>query len=1045
MAYNGSSKIVSSSFLYSTLQSFYTKIKGLLDKKLDCNIHVAQGAAGKNGYVAFAQINITKNYVNRPTEFTLIRRGAPTPCYVSLTFKNLDGVDPDINTLTYSGYDYGVFAQKTDTSTWLLYYHKSESYDSVTVAKTHSVQDGVKITYIDILESTKPKENIINAVLGYDVGHSQTSTEADTATKLKTARTIQTNLSSTSSTSFDGSSNVTPGITGVLPVTNGGTGQNSVSKAANAFINSLATGDSVPKDNDYFISQYVGGGETSTTYHRRPISLLWEYIKDKTDKLYSLSSHTHKKSDVSDLNIKLTNEDLNTIKNVGFYHGGGDNSVINKPESVDAFGLIVLQSANGWYTQLLYASNLGKQLYTRWYDGSTWTSWVKETYIKNLSISGKNITYTKTDGTTGTITTQDTNTTYSAATISAAGLMSASDKTKLDGIATGANKYSLPTASSSTLGGVKTTSTVTSNSGYTACPIISGVPYYKDTNTTYGGAGSSLGLVKTGGDVTINSGVITVNDDSHNHIISNVDGLQSALDSKANKTHGHSPSDLMYSSAIDLSASTYDQDTYYPVVGEGLSINGFSHIKVAVQLDSGTKPTWSTHDRGFTCNMDLLVVANGWGVTRAQTIALDYSYLWANSNPCGYQQLNCASLPVLWLRGGGKYFVWHDYDTTWNIKTSEFVSHNDTVAPTTTNPGMQFIYSNIYAHLKGNADTATQATNADTVDGFHSGDLQKVMIKVPDNSNVLEYAENYPVIHYDGTFFTYRVYNGYGEPFAESKIGSGDYYYYANKLDDKWITIIAVDVRSTNMYMRSKNNGVWCDSWRNISDGGNADRLDNYHGDSYMFNYNNYGASYFGSNDLNKWTRGGSYAIQSDCANAPAGRGTDTWGTILVVRGLSDRVSQYAIFWNESGQPLWHRCLNGSSWTSWVKVRDGGHANTSLVLSGWNDNRYVNTIPNDYNAKLEVKGLKSNASINSPDNSSFSTVLGLRAWADYTGGDAHELAFTAKGQMFQRHGSTDAWSKWNMMYTSENITYGTFALTPGSSALESGHIYLQYE
>lgn len=59
------------------------------------------------------------------------------------------------------------------------------------------------------------------------------------------------------------------------------------------------------------------------------------------------------------------------------------------------------------------------------------------------------------------------------------------EKTKLAGIAEGANKYTLPTASSSTLGGVKTTSTVTSASGYTACPIISGVPYYKDTNTTY--------------------------------------------------------------------------------------------------------------------------------------------------------------------------------------------------------------------------------------------------------------------------------------------------------------------------------------------------------------------------------------------------------------------------------------------------------------------------------------------------------------------------------------------------------------------------------
>lgn len=47
-----------------------------------------------------------------------------------------------------------------------------------------------------------------------------------------------------------------------------------------------------------------------------------------------------------------------------------------------------------------------------------------------------------------------------------------------------------------------------------------------------GSAGSSLGLVKTGGDVTISSGVITVNDDSHNHTIANIDNLQISLDAK---------------------------------------------------------------------------------------------------------------------------------------------------------------------------------------------------------------------------------------------------------------------------------------------------------------------------------------------------------------------------------------------------------------------------------------------------------------------------------------------------------------------------------
>lgn len=78
----------------------------------------------------------------------------------------------------------------------------------------------------------------------------------------------------------------------------------------------------------------------------------------------------------------------------------------------------------------------------------------------------------------------DNNTTYSAATTSAAGLMSAADKTKLDGIAANANNYILP-AATTVLGGVKTTSTVSSTSGLTACPIIDGTVYYKDTNTTY--------------------------------------------------------------------------------------------------------------------------------------------------------------------------------------------------------------------------------------------------------------------------------------------------------------------------------------------------------------------------------------------------------------------------------------------------------------------------------------------------------------------------------------------------------------------------------
>lgn len=64
-----------------------------------------------------------------------------------------------------------------------------------------------------------------------------------------------------------------------------------------------------------------------------------------------------------------------------------------------------------------------------------------------------------------TIALTDNNTTYSNATTSTAGLMSASDKSKLDGIESNANNYSLPTATSSVLGGVKIGSNITNSSG----------------------------------------------------------------------------------------------------------------------------------------------------------------------------------------------------------------------------------------------------------------------------------------------------------------------------------------------------------------------------------------------------------------------------------------------------------------------------------------------------------------------------------------------------------------------------------------------------
>lgn len=56
-------------------------------------------------------------------------------------------------------------------------------------------------------------------------------------------------------------------------------------------INTLSIGGATPTDEDYFVSQYVGGGTTTTTYHRRPVKALLEYIKKGLAKVATSGSY----------------------------------------------------------------------------------------------------------------------------------------------------------------------------------------------------------------------------------------------------------------------------------------------------------------------------------------------------------------------------------------------------------------------------------------------------------------------------------------------------------------------------------------------------------------------------------------------------------------------------------------------------------------------------------------------------------------------------------------------------------------------------------
>lgn len=286
------------------------------------------------------------------------------------------------------------------------------------------------------------------------------------------------------------------------------------------------------------------------------------------------------------------------------------------------------------------------------------------------------------------------------------------------------------------------------------------------------------------------------------------------------------------------------------------------------------------------------------------------------------------------------------------------------------------------------------------------------------------------------------------------------------------------DVSHTHNYAGSSSPG---------GDAINSDKLDGYHADNFMFNYNNYGTAYFNNNDLNTWTRAGNYAIQSTCINAPAERGEDIWGTLLVVKGLSDRISQYAVFWNEKDNPVWHRYLNGTTWTEWKKVRDGGDANTvdgyhsyeiqTKTAEGnlFNDPNNTAFIQWDGSNHFWLKTPQNTTAVNHSNTSNKSNSIASTGFGDtnftyyQTGNSFYDnegwchylisnhgsgesyynyvvgLPFWSSPIYRRQDGNANNRSEWHKFHTTETITYGTSSLVVGTAVLPEGHIYLQYE
>lgn len=318
---------------------------------------------------------------------------------------------------------------------------------------------------------------------------------ADTATTATAASKVANALSINGKT-YNGSAAIDVGVIGTEY---GGSGQNTLAKSAEAYVGALSeTATSYALNDEHKILTNIPAG---TSTYKIPLSNFYTYMKGKMDSVYQA-----KGAYLTSLPIASTT----TLGGVKI----GSGLTVAEDGTISAAAAYTLPTASSSVkggikvgTGLTMSSetlNHSNSIIAKTTYGSTATT---------ASANGGSITVTdiKYDAQGHITGSTDRKITLSQTTYTLAGLMGSAAKgsatqpvywngsawtntTHTLGKSVPADAkftdtvYTLPTASS-TLGGVKTTSTVSATTGLTACPIIDGVVYYKDTNNTYTLAG----------------------------------------------------------------------------------------------------------------------------------------------------------------------------------------------------------------------------------------------------------------------------------------------------------------------------------------------------------------------------------------------------------------------------------------------------------------------------------------------------------------------------------------------------------------------------
>lgn len=137
----------------------------------------------------------------------------------------------------------------------------------------------------------------------------------------------------------------------------------------------------------------------------------------------------------------------------------------------------------------------------------------------------------------------------------------------------------------------------------------------------------------------------------------------------------------------EIDASGLDENTWYPVTIAAEERKNI-RVEVLVSLDSGTKPSWSTHERGFSVRKIWEFAPYAWGVNSRAILNVYLSdFNLAEIDPVrGLSNLTHFNTCYVFVRGGGKYHFYASHEAKVILHTDTYHVGDQSVSPTTDIP-----------------------------------------------------------------------------------------------------------------------------------------------------------------------------------------------------------------------------------------------------------------------------------------------------------------------------------------------------------------------